>query len=364
MNNKVSNIQMGMLLSLIMCGFFLGMSDIILLRKSSSEVLLSMILGSIIGIIPILMYLKINDTYPSLNIYEKVIKLFGKKIGFLLNILILFSYILIFTIALRNIIIFATSKYLENTPYLFVGIFIVICCFFATFNGLETMLRLAEASFIVTILAAIFIETSIISYVDINNILPIFASNHPIINTIYGSLYFAATSSFLCILLLSIKKDEVKNSKKYNRTILLFYIYAVLSLIIVMFFVVSCFGYKMSTLFRYPEYMILKKIGFSSSELHLENLLAFRWTFYSLALTCTSLYGIIIGINKYIKSKKTNKLIVILISLISMILSKYLLESIPSALIIMKKYYIPFISIPIFVLLFLIFIKCILKKST
>ena len=80
MNNKVSNIGMGMLLSLIMCGFFLGMSDIILLRKSSSEVLLSMIIGSIIGIIPILMYLKINDTYPSLNIYEKVIKLFGKKI--------------------------------------------------------------------------------------------------------------------------------------------------------------------------------------------------------------------------------------------------------------------------------------------
>ena len=81
MNKRVSNIQMGMLLSLTICGYFLDMSDIILLRTSKSEVLVAMLLGTIIGLVPLSMYLKINNTYQNLNIYEKVIKLFGKKLG-------------------------------------------------------------------------------------------------------------------------------------------------------------------------------------------------------------------------------------------------------------------------------------------
>ena len=60
MNNKVSNIQIGMLLALICCSFYLGISDIILLRASENEVLIAMITGSILGLIPVLMYLKIN----------------------------------------------------------------------------------------------------------------------------------------------------------------------------------------------------------------------------------------------------------------------------------------------------------------
>ena len=61
MNNKVSSIQIGMFFSLICLSMYIGLSDIILLRKASNEVLIGMILGSIIGILPVIMYLKIND---------------------------------------------------------------------------------------------------------------------------------------------------------------------------------------------------------------------------------------------------------------------------------------------------------------
>ena len=363
MNKKVSNIQMGMLLSLVMIGFYLGMGDIILLRKSSNEVLISMLLGSIIGLIPLFMYLKINDTYPNLNIYDKVNKMFGKKIGLLINVLIIVSYSLILAIATRTIVSFTTSKYLENTPYIVVGALVLISCFIATFNGLETILRLAQISFVITIFFALLIEITISGYIDINNMLPIFTSKSAISNIIYGSLYYACITSFLSVLLLSIKKDEIKNNKKYNKIAIGFYFYSVLSLILVMFFVISCFGYKMSSLFRYPEYMVLKKIGFSSSELHLENLLAFRWIFYSLALTCTSLYGIITGIKNYSKKEKKNKIIVIIIGFISMLIGKYVLGTVPNALLIMKNYYIPFMAIPMFILLSIIFLRCIFVKS-
>ena len=363
MNNKVSKVQMGMLLSLVISGYFLGMADVILLRKSLSEIIVSMILGSIIGLIPMLMYLKINDTYPSLDIYQKCIKLFGKKIGLIINILMIISYTLIFAIATRTIVSFTTSKYLENTPYIVVGTLVLISCLIVIFKGLETILRLAQISFIITILFTALIEITISGYIDINNILPIFVSKHPVLNTIYGSLYFAATSSFLSVLLLSIKKDEIRDNKKYNKTAIIFYLYSTLSLALVMFFVIACFGYKMASLFRYPEYMVLKKIGFSSSELHLENLMAFRWIFYSLALSCMSLYGIITGIKVYSNNYKRNKIIVIIVAFIGMFAGKIVLGTVPNALLIMKKYYIPFIAIPMFLLLSIIFIRCIFIKK-
>lgn len=363
MNKKISSIQIGMLFSLILCGYFLGMSDIMLIKKASNEVIISMLLGSLIGIIPVFMYLKINSTYPNLNIFEKNKKLFGKNIGLIINFLIIILYCLIFAIATRTIIIFATSKYLENTPYILVGIFVIICCFVASFNGLETVLRLAQISFVITVFISILIETSILGYLNIDNILPFFISNNTIKTILYTSLYYAATTSFLSILLLTIKKNDIKDNKNYNKVIIIFYFYAVISLTIVMFFIISCFGYNLSSLFRYPEYMVLKKIGFSSSELHLENLLAFRWTFYSLALSCTSLYGILTGINNYSKKRKINKIIVVIISFISMILGKTILSSTTNALSIMKNYYIPLIAIPMFLLLFIIFIKCVLKKN-
>ena len=363
MNNKVSKIQVGMLLSLIMCGYFLGMSDIMLLQNSKSEVLISMLLGMIIGIIPIIMYLKINDTYPDLNIYEKCSKLFGKKLGIFINILIIISYSIIFAVAIRTIIIFSTSKYLENTPYLMVGSFIVICCFFATFYGLEPLLRIAQVAFIITVLITILVETTILGYVDIGNLFPIFISKHPVLNIIYGALFFASTSSFLSILLLSIKKNEIRNNQNFNKIIIIFYIYGVLSLIIVMFFIITCFGYQIGNIFRYPEYMILKKIGFSSSELHLENLLGFRWIFYSLSLTCTALYGIITGVKNYTKNSKINKIIIMIISFTSMFLSKVILGTVPNTLMIIKDYYIYIIAIPMFILLSLIFIRCLFKKK-
>ena len=363
MNKRVSNIQMGMLLSLTICGYFLGMSDIILLRTSKSEVLVAMLLGTIIGLVPLLMYLKINNTYQNLNIYEKVIKLFGKKLGFFINLFIIISYISVFCIAIRTIISFMTTKYLESTPYFVIGLLVVISCLIAVFKGLEAILRLARISYIITVIFAFFIETIIFGYVDIDNIIPIFASSSPVLNIINGSLYFAASTSLLSILLLSIKKDSIRNNKNYNKTIVIFYLSACFSLITVMFFIVACYGYKMASLFRYPEYVALKKIGFSSSELHLENLLAFRWVFYSLALSCVSLYGIESGIKVYSRKIKLNKILLIVIAIFSILISKWALGTVPSAIMIMKKYYALYAAAPMFTLLSLIFIRCLFVKN-
>ena len=96
MNNKISRYQVGMLLFLLYCSLYIGLGDIILLRKSGDEILISMILGVIIGYIPLFMYLKVNSSLPKCNIYEKNTRLFGNFLGKILNALILIIYICAF----------------------------------------------------------------------------------------------------------------------------------------------------------------------------------------------------------------------------------------------------------------------------
>ena len=76
MNNKVWSTQISMLLTLICLSMYIGLSDVILLRKANNGVLIGVIIGAIIGLIPILMYLKINNTHTNLNIFENNIIIF------------------------------------------------------------------------------------------------------------------------------------------------------------------------------------------------------------------------------------------------------------------------------------------------
>lgn len=363
MNNKVSSIQIGMLLALVCCSFYLGISDIILLRTSENEVLIAMIIGVILGLIPVLMYLKVNSSLPNLNIYKKNIKLFGKVIGNIINILIIIIYMVMLTIAIRAIVIFVTSKYLQNTPFYFVGTLVIITCLIICFNGLETIARVSQLSFFASIVFMVIIEFFLIQYVEIGNIIPMISEGNYLSDIFKGAIYYAATCSLLSMLLLTISKSKIKDKEKYNKNIIIFYFIGSLSLVIVMFFVVSCFGYKMGSLFRYPEYILLKKIGISGSELHLENLLAFRWIFYMLALANLSLYGIIHGIKHFSKKIKLNKIITIVISLICMILGKLSFGDIPHSIIVVKNHYVLFIAIPMFIILLIMFIRCLFIKK-
>ncbi len=363
MNNKVSKVQIGMFLTLICSSLYLGLGDIILLRKSSNEVLISMLLGTILGIIPVLMYLKVNSYLPKLNIYEKNLKMFGKILGNILNFLIFLIYMFMLIIAIRSIVTFITSKYMQNTPYAFVGALVLVTTLIICFNGLETILRISQLSFFASILFMVIIELFLLKYISFENLLPIINGNNYVNNILDGAIYHASTCSILTMLLLTINKDSVKNPDKYNKVIIIFYLISSLSLCLVMFFVITCFGYDFASSFRYPEYILLKKIGISGSELHLENLLAFRWIFYMLALCNISLYGIMCGVKNVSKNKKISSVIVVLIAIICMVLGERVFGNIPHSIIVFKNYYVPFVASVMFIILTILFIKSLLSKK-
>lgn len=356
MNKKVSSIQIGMFFLLFSCSLYLGLSDIILLKKSLNDVLIAMLIGSILGLIPIFMYLKVNDTYPKLDFYSKTKKMFGKYIGSIMNIIMFLIYIIMLVISIRAMVVFVTSKYLQTTPFYVISLLVIITLLIINSKKLETIARISQINFLITTILVIVIELFLLQYIEIDNIFPML-TNNTFNHIVSGSIYYAGSVAMLCLLLLCIKKDEIKDSKKYNKAILIFYVISSLSLIIVMFFVLACFGYELATLFRYPEYIILKKITLSSTDLHMENLLAFRWIFYMFALGNISLLGITTGVNKMVKNNKLKMILPILISVIAVYLARNAFGNIPHSVMLVEKYYIPFLALPMFIILLLMFIK-------
>ncbi len=363
MNSKISSLQIGMVLSLICASLYLGLSDIILIEKAQNDVLISMVIGIIIGIIPILMFIKINNTYPTLNIYKKNLKLFNPILGNILNFLIFLVFFIFFTISIRSIVIFLISKYLEQTPFYLIGLLVITTSLIINFKGLKTILRISQILFFLSLILVIIIEVFLLKYVEINNVMPMLNTSNVLNNIFEGSVYYASSCALLSFLLLSINKSRIVDQNKFSKNIILFYLLTSVSLTIVMFFVISCFGYKMASLFRYPEYILLKKIALSNSDLHLENLLAFRWIFYIFSLTNASLYGIKKYFNIYVRNKKASKISVIIIALISMVLANTAFGNIPNSIILIKDYYVPYLAFPLIIIISVIFIKTFFIKK-
>ena len=356
MNNKISKIQLGMILSMLMCSMQLGLGDTILLNISKNNVLIAITIGIIIGLIPIIIYIKINESLIDKNIYQKNTILFGNKLGFIINLFVFLIFFIMLMISVRSLVLFMNSKYLQDTPYLFLGLLVILTVNVISFCSSEGIARILRIGFIITFIAMIIIEIFLLRYIDINNILPIIITPNNVNQITNGALYFACQTSLLSFLLLTISRTKIKN-KNINKIIILSYLFGTICLLVTMFFVVSCFGYDMATLFRYPEYIILKKITLSSTDLHLENLLAFRWNIYIISLAIIANYGLLCGIKTYSKNRKINKYIILIVSLLAVIISKYLINDVTTSIIFMKNNYVKLIALPIFIIYLIIYLK-------
>ena len=130
-----------------------------------------------------------------------------------------------------------------------------------------------------------------------------------------------------------------------------------------MFFIISCFGYDLASIFEYPEYVILKKIIISNSEFHIENILSFRWIFYIISLANISIYGIKKYLEETSLSNKKQIIVIILISILALFLSKNIFLNNPNSILVFKKYYLFIVAIPIFIILTVTFIKTLFVKK-
>lgn len=346
--------------------FFLGMAMYILFNYSKIDTYISAGLGTIIGILILLFFIYIIKNKGSKDIIDLNINIFGKFIGNVLNFVLIIFVITMASIILYNLATFFNTQYLADTNALYIRLIILIPVVYAATKDIATISRISQVIMFITMIMFVLSFLGLGQWFDINNFYPILENGFKI--PLVGALIFALFSTAPVFLLTIISRDQVNSEKHQGRKIIIMYILASIVLIGVIVGTLSVYGYDVISIYKYPEYMVLKQFSLFNIIERLENTLAIQFIFDMFLYMVLSIYFIIKTSSKVIKSDKLPKfmpyVIAILMLVIVNIVFKYPLEA--TTLI---TQYVPYLigfglMLPMFITFLGLFIKqTILKKQ-
>ena len=299
---------------------FFGISVSILKEGAGVNSWLSALISYVIGFIPLLMIIYISNYKPDKKLNEKIISLFGNKLGFIINIIFSLLLISLAITLLYNINNFILSQFLYRTPFLISCTLFIILIIYCANKGINIISKTAMLLLVINIALYTINILALVQHIDITNFLPLLKENTN--NILPTSLKIASINYLPLLTILMIPKNKVTVPKKYNKTIIISYIIgAVISfgLVITTFGVL---GINLVNAFEYSEYIVLRKIKLLGFLERIENIISLQWIIGSFIYLSVITYTISKTIPfKSIKAHKWTNLItgIILIILTTII---------------------------------------------
>lgn len=235
----------GSLQFILSLALFMGAGISNLLTISKSDVWICIILGTILGFIILKIFSKLNNK--------------GLKItSYISNIVILFFGLFSTTKLISSI-------YLSSTPSYIIMIPNILLIIYTVKQGFNTFLRSTNTLFIFLLILILSTAFMLLPGIEIDYFKPVMTSK--INNILLGSLSTAITMTLPILL--------IPNFKKYYKP--KFYLYSAIILFIIIICTFGNLGVEMSALYRYPEYIVLKRISALNFIDNVENILFIIW---------------------------------------------------------------------------------------
>lgn len=225
---------------------FMGIGLSKLLIQAHEYIWISLILGTIIGAILI-----------------HFVKFKMKKS--LLNVVICS---ILFVIGLNILINMISTMYLTEMPKLLVGIPIILLVMYILNKREVIIYRVSNILFVLNIFLYVVAMLSLVSDFHLENFS---YSNTPIQNVIFSALEFALFSTLPTL----ITRDENTADISLVKT----YIISAITMGTWFLLTYGILGANLVDIYRYPEYIILKKISIMNFLENIENIVSFVWLF-------------------------------------------------------------------------------------
>lgn len=229
---------------------FLGGGFTLLIKLGKNDLLIASILGMLLGYFLLYLFFKKGSISKCMNV--------------IVAISILIMGILANTVLTSNYLLF-------TTPTLLIVIIFLASLIYASKKEFKVIGRVSEIFVYVSFVLITLSLFSLFNLIKMDRFLPLFTTDT--LNIIKGILVFAGTSVLPNILLINYK-DNLE-----FRDVHCGYIIGSLLMIIVLFFVVGIYGSEFSSMVRFPEFLILKKIDIMGYLSNLENVLVTEWIF-------------------------------------------------------------------------------------
>jgi len=286
-----------------------GIVSSYMLHSVKNITVLSMLIGFVLGLIVIKVYLKYFDKYHDKNIAMRNKESFG-KLSFIINIIFILATFLLYIFFTYRLTSFLSTQYLIETKKIFMQLLLVFTTCYMSYKGTETLGRVSLLTLFISIGLFIFDISSLIHYVQIDNFLPIYDAN--IKDIIITSLYFTVFFSMPTIYVTSIKKDQIVDKDKFNKTFYLYYFLSFIPLLLAIITTLGIFGNNLIEMFTYPLYSVLKRIKLFSFIESIENVSMILWMIYIVNSSAIMLHSTVSSIKDTFNIKKSKYIYIIL----------------------------------------------------
>lgn len=305
--DKINNIQFSCLIVFPILALFSGIGTHNTIKIAEVDSYISVFLAYIIGFLPLLLFMLIFNYKKELNIVEKVKYLFGNTLGTVINYVINILVLLIGVTLFHGITNFAISQFLAETPILVLMILIGIVLVYNVSLGIETISRVGIIFLMIICLLTIISTSGVIPHFEMSNIKP--TLEYGITPPLKGSIALTLTNVIPIFVLLIIPKEKIKNNKKTNKWLIVFYTLAFIFAFLAMLLTIGALGIYLCDIYQYPEYTVLKKISIFNFLDRIENFIYVKWILSSFSCLSLIIYYLNISIKK--TSKKILPTIII-----------------------------------------------------
>ena len=283
--------------------FFLASGYSLIFKISEKDSWISMIIGTLIGLLIILIFNIFSFNKKRKYILNKDLKIFYKVI-----MIIIFSFILFINILIVRI--FTTSFLLTKTPGIIITIPFILLAYKNAKHGINSIAKIAEILLPISIIIILLTIIAVLKDGSINSFFPLLTVSKNKILT--SSIYYAIFTSVPNLLLFDTKIDLKTHIKSY--------LFSSIIISLIGIFIIYTLGPYLIKIFRFPEYMVLKQLKVFNFIEKIENLIGLIWIFNLFISASLSLYNI----DKVSNSNILNLLIIgIIIYIIEFISNNY-----------------------------------------
>lgn len=327
MNSKMSSLQIMVLSYLIVISTGMGITSHMILSASRTDAYITIFLGFLIGLIPVLIFLYIINYEPSLNIFEKNLKLFNKKIGTIINTILVGTIFYMAMICFWSLNDFITSQYLTKTPKFIISIAFIIPMVYLLSKNMTILCRTSFVIFIISLFLVLLTIFGLFWQVDLSNIMPVLENGigHPLKNSLQQVTY----NSLSIILITMIPKNNIIDKKNLNKRIIIGYTFANMVIFIMVFLIISVLGIELANIYQYPEYTLLKKVKLFGFLDRTESTLSLRWIFYLFTVTaiCLTFIKEYLKTTFNIKNKNFTTFVISIIAILTLVFSNKIFDN-------------------------------------
>ncbi len=358
-NKKISNLEFSILATSPILSLYSGIGLYNLIKRANIDAYIAIFISIIWSLLYLKVFLTIYNYEPNSSLPEKNIKLFGKNIGKIINIIINILILSICILPIYSISNFIVSQFLSETPIIIILILIFIVSLYNISKGIEVISRTAIVLFIISLSLGIINIIGLLPDFQFTNLKPILANGITI--PLKTSFLFLLTNIVPIVTVLIIPKNNIVNNNKTSKYIYIFFIISLIFILLDTILTIGVLSEHLIKILPHPEYIVLKKISIFGFIDRIENIIYIKWILGVFVHFTLSIYYICNSINKKDKQFFLPSIVIIFILTLSKILFKNNTEF---------KWYIkniyPYTNLVLLVIIILIFILILIhnKKET